>query len=1506
MAITTEAVAARLAARLAEFGVELTDADGFAAAFAADLADWVGGAEAVPVALANKVSSTATAWNTDVMQRLDWWTGPADGGPNGDGMYPMVNAAGVETMFPSLAKLIDQTQKGNAGWTAKTKIEPDGATRAVVRILDWVGGEGTKPATGYIAEDGSLVGTAAAAYDVFGALSATLTTLKNDSQAARDAAAATAASLSLDLGKTSAAAAATYTGPGPVGERALMSESLIGINRGGVAGGQLVGTDIPVRQVLSSFAAWLQVNTSTATVRLKLWKRATSSASLTAAPGAVGDVLLDTVSLAPAAIGLTPGASATALATFPLSASITAEDGTLLLQEIEAFDASSAKQPIGIGVNSTSGVALPYRGFYRFDPAAANYTAFATGVCWAWRWIGDTYGSYPALAARATALEANAASVALDMGKAQSAAAALYTGQATAGERTYISDSLIGVGRGGVAGGQLVGTDIPNRQVLTAFSAWLQVNGSTTDVRLKLWKRAATSASLTSAPGAAGDVLIDTVNLSPAAIGLTPDAPAMAMATFPLTASITAEPGTLLLQEIDAFDASSVKQPIGIGINNTSGVALPYRGFYRFNSTSTGYTAFSTTASWAWRWTGDTYGSYTALAARATALEAGASAATLTTKRQPTLVAALTPGGYSALVNRQGTGLSNLTTDNHALFAAGFDVGVDIAADSVVDAIGADLLVTATCANVIMKLYSRPTSASTTGPGAAGDELIATVTMTPAALGLTGGAAAAARVWFPLPTPLVTVAGLSYIASFDAVDSGGARLIIGAGLATTSGYSQTRRGWYYGNASSTSFSLLNSTTSLNMALGQTALLSSAAIKAQADGLGRDIADFQASFPKSNNPIGLRTKTASTNSSVGQGGFAVGLISGTDLAVDALVKRFTVGTSVASTATAFVFRLWSRPIGAAWLTQSPGQSGDTLVASVTQTPAAAGLTPGQATNQTATIVLPDTLKVAAGLLYIIEIEARDSGGTRVAIGVDSTSVVAGLTQQQKGWYRSTPAANYGNFNASVAMAWGAEGDIYKVPNSTVLPASGVDQVAACSATVNGYVVTVSALSSILSRMGSALPFGGAVTLTAPATGSVTGEARTLYPPTPTAAVPGNYADINVAGYLAHANVSSVVVKDASTSAVLVEGTDYLLNAENGAVALTVGSSGSRAVLVDYTWSNRRYDVIHLDAETLALGVTAGAERVRDAAELIPSAPAGKLPLFHARVVSGSVELVAVWEVFAGERRSLASEAASHRRRNRRILRPILGKLQKGLPLKIQCYGDSLGSMQNAAPSVTTPNGAARDRATSTGGWFLSNPVIGSDVYTALPLYDFGDGAGAVHTKFSFMWTLIQELEQVFDSAITFENWSIGGTNSSNTGNNGLSATRRAAWNAAPADLVVIHFGGNEIGSTSTLANMSTLIADAIAAGKVPVVLGALRPNAQRNTYANWQLTNRMLQRAAEAGGAAFIPTTHLYADDSLGVIGMSTKDLGLANATNHPGIREMNAVGQALAAAFLDE
>jgi hypothetical protein len=205
MAITTDTVALRLAQRLVAHGVAIDDVEAFAADFAPDLVDWVGGEEAVPVALASKVSTTAGAWNTDVMQRIDWWTGAVDGGPNGDGLYPMTNAAGVTTLFPSLAKIVDSTEKGNAGWSPVTAAVIDGS-RIVFKVTDWTGGQGVKPAANKYLGAAGLVDTAAAAIDVAAVLGSAIQPPLEAAEAARDLAADSASAAASDRAGSEAGA----------------------------------------------------------------------------------------------------------------------------------------------------------------------------------------------------------------------------------------------------------------------------------------------------------------------------------------------------------------------------------------------------------------------------------------------------------------------------------------------------------------------------------------------------------------------------------------------------------------------------------------------------------------------------------------------------------------------------------------------------------------------------------------------------------------------------------------------------------------------------------------------------------------------------------------------------------------------------------------------------------------------------------------------------------------------------------------------------------------------------------------------------------------------------------------------------------------------------------------------------------------------------------------------------------------------------------------------------
>lgn len=81
--------------------------------------------------LAEVISSTMDLVNLfdareDEMR--DWWAGTATGGPNGDGLYPMTDSAGVTTFFPSIAKVVSQIEQGVDGLDAGIRYTFSGTT----------------------------------------------------------------------------------------------------------------------------------------------------------------------------------------------------------------------------------------------------------------------------------------------------------------------------------------------------------------------------------------------------------------------------------------------------------------------------------------------------------------------------------------------------------------------------------------------------------------------------------------------------------------------------------------------------------------------------------------------------------------------------------------------------------------------------------------------------------------------------------------------------------------------------------------------------------------------------------------------------------------------------------------------------------------------------------------------------------------------------------------------------------------------------------------------------------------------------------------------------------------------------------------------------------------------------------------------------------------------------------------------------------------------------------
>jgi|GEM_PF-2265362 len=440
------------------------------------------------------------------------------------------------------------------------------------------------------------------------------------------------------------------------------------------------------------------------------------------------------------------------------------------------------------------------------------------------------------------------------------------------------------------------------------------------------------------------------------------------------------------------------------------------------------------------------------------------------------------------------------------------------------------------------------------------------------------------------------------------------------------------------------------------------------------------------------------------------------------------------------------------------------------------------------------------------------------------------------------------------------------------------------------TVAGSTVTVQSGRTALRSAGRAIyPSTASVTIDPVSTATVAGEARTL------SFVNANFVE-SAAGRLAHGHVSTVVVKDASTSAVLALGTDYRLNTDQGAVSL-VSAGSDRPVLVDYSWSGIRYDLIEMALDG-TLTVKKGTERDRDVAEYLPARSAGKTPLLIVRVTSAGLT---VWR-WQDIERSLVQAPAIIQRNRARNLGSFHRALRSGSAVKIAGYGTSRTNLGLVAAAPYAANGPERDRMTA--GFLMTQ---GADFIATLPLFDHADGAGAVHTHIGWNWALKAAIERLYPNAVEYLNFGIGGTTSGNTSNGGTVPARLAGLTGSGAHLAVIEFGMNELGATSvdTLADLIAIGEACRTAGIDPVFIAPARPNA---TYASdvadkWVLENRQVAAAADYLAAPFVDTASVFGVDRIGPL--DPRECCTSNLLNHDSVFELGLIGRALTATVLD-
>lgn len=395
------------------------------------------------------------------------------------------------------------------------------------------------------------------------------------------------------------------------------------------------------------------------------------------------------------------------------------------------------------------------------------------------RYRRDSASTYTVMGTFPTVLGVN--------GRVAPAEAALTTGYSVAGARpTYLGSVLaLSTGLRGWAAGQVMGDIIPNGKRLERLKVYMAVASTAVTVRLQLYFRPS-GADFTAVPGQSSDYLIDTIVKTPADLGLTPGSDTAVLVTFDLTMPFYPASGGLVLPAFEALDGSGITVGMGIGTVGPPSSDGYKRGFYRSAGPGVWTTTDSNFSGIWWEWSYRAFLDVSTIPPISVRALKGETGAVATGKLAAALSTSLSqigtsPGSYTSTTAYQ-------TSLNFAGYAVGFDAGDAVAVGELLVAFNFKLQVPSTAASVVLQVYRRALTSTSlnSAPGASGDELLQTITNTPAQLGLTPGAASAADTSFILPIPFVVESGFCYLFAVEAADSVGARTALGIGIAGVS------------------------------------------------------------------------------------------------------------------------------------------------------------------------------------------------------------------------------------------------------------------------------------------------------------------------------------------------------------------------------------------------------------------------------------------------------------------------------------------------------------------------------------------------------------------------------------------------------------------------------------------------------------------------------------------------------------------------------------------------
>jgi lysophospholipase L1-like esterase len=374
------------------------------------------------------------------------------------------------------------------------------------------------------------------------------------------------------------------------------------------------------------------------------------------------------------------------------------------------------------------------------------------------------------------------------------------------------------------------------------------------------------------------------------------------------------------------------------------------------------------------------------------------------------------------------------------------------------------------------------------------------------------------------------------------------------------------------------------------------------------------------------------------------------------------------------------------------------------------------------------------------------------------------------------------------------------------------------------------------------------------------------------------------------------IRDVIVEPVSRSTVLELKKHFQVWGDCGQILARPEARGTQ-VTVEFIACHHRYDSVCFDLDSGLLVRLPGAPRLIDPEEYRPRIPEGLIHLYNLYVWPGGVDVIDVSDWQQLVRRGREDERARLRSYCQSALAPVLHAVMQRKSIRIGGYGDSITAMGGRPADLhLAPNGPSRDRI----AWFSRYPAE-----TRARIRQRTDGR---HVRAGWCWALAEAFEQRGLTA-EYRNWGVPGTTAgsdvkSDAGvpfYDGNHPDRLRPMLADECDLVVVGFGTNDLGDPNVYSNIRRLVEQIHETGARCIVVGSPGPNpvVAVRPYGMWLQTNADICRAARDTNAAYVPMEELYALGNEGALGLSRRTYAAANLINHPGISELQGIGEFL-------